>query len=66
MRTFKIRLGIEKVSSGMPRQKGAKVHSENTCARVDLWDTACKEDFVAGDQLSVRMMLAGIVKDSLG
>lgn len=50
----------------MPRQKGAKVHSENTCARVDLWDTACKEDFVAGDQLSVRMMLAGIVKDSLG
>ena len=31
-------------------------------ARVDLSDMTCEEDFVAGYQLGVRMMLVGLAK----
>ena len=53
------------ISKALP--EGSKAaFDEFVHARVDLSDMACEEDFVAGYQLGVRMMLAGIDKDSLG
>ena len=41
--------------------EGSKaVFDEYVRARADLSDMACEEDFVAGYQLGVRMMLAGL------
>ena len=35
-------------------------------ARVDLSDMACEEDFIAGYQLGVRMMLVGLYGKIIG
>ena len=54
----------EEIRAALP--EGSKAtFNEYVRARVDLSDMACEEDFVAGYQLGVRMMLAGIGKDSL-
>ena len=55
----------EEIRKALP--EGSKAaFDEYVRARADLSDMACEEDFVAGYQLGVRMMLAGISEELSG